>query len=56
LFTRILTDFERKKIKAFLKQDGEKNPPVRKIAMRARRDLPTIKADLDLLEALLRKY
>jgi hypothetical protein len=56
MFTRILTDLERRRINAYLRQDGEKEAPIRKIANRARNHVPTIKADLDLLEKLLQTY
>jgi hypothetical protein len=56
MFTRILTDLERRRINAYLRQDGEKEAPIRKIANRARNHVPRIKADLDLLEKLLQTY
>jgi hypothetical protein len=56
MFQRILTDLERKAIKAYLKADGEKESVVRALASRARRHLPTIKSDLELLEKLLATY
>jgi hypothetical protein len=56
MFTRILTDLERRRINNYLRQDGEKEAPIRKIANRARDHLPKIKADLELLEKLLQTY
>jgi hypothetical protein len=56
MFTRILTDLERRRINAYLRQDGEKEAPIRKIANRARNHLPKIKEDLELLERLLATY
>jgi predicted transcriptional regulator len=56
MFTRILTARERKLIHAYLSKDGERTSSVRQIAYRARRDLSTIKADIELLERLLRTY
>jgi hypothetical protein len=56
MFTRILTDFERKHIRAYLRQDGEKKIQVRKVVYGARKHLPTIRSDLELLEELLRAY
>jgi hypothetical protein len=56
MFTRILTDLERRRINAYLRQDGEKEAPIRKIANRARTNLPKIKTDLELLEKLLQTY
>ena len=56
MFTRILTEVERKHIAKYLKQDGAKEIYVRKIAYGARKNLPRIKADLELLERLLTTY
>ena len=56
MFTRILTDLERRRINAYLRQDGEKEAPIRKIANRARSHMPKIKEDLELLEKLLATY
>jgi DeoR/GlpR family transcriptional regulator of sugar metabolism len=56
MFTRILTDLERKRIKSYLKQDGEKEVLIRQLVSRARCQVPTIRSDLDLLEKLLKTY
>jgi hypothetical protein len=56
MFSRILTDIERKRIKSYLKADGEKDVNIRQLIMRSRRHVPTIKADLELLEKLLATY
>ena len=56
MFTRILTDLERKKIKTFLKDDGEKSVVVRSAASRCRKHLPQIKEDMALLEDFLASY
>lgn len=56
MFTRILTDVERKRIRAYLKNDGRKEAPLRMMAYRAKRSLPTIRSDLELLEKLLATY
>jgi hypothetical protein len=56
LFTRILTDVERRKIKGWLEKDGEKEVAVRKIAYLGKRHVPTIKSDLVLLERFLVSY
>jgi hypothetical protein len=56
MFTRILTTRERKLIHTYLSKDGERVSGVRQLAYRARRDLPTIRADIDLLERLLKTY
>lgn len=56
MFTRILTDVERRKIKAWLEKDGEREVAVRKIAYLGKRDLPRIKSDVILLEKFLVTY
>jgi hypothetical protein len=56
MFSRVLTAVERKKIKSYLAQDGEKGGHIRVIATRAKQFVPTIKSDLDLLEKLLETY
>ncbi len=56
MFSRILTDIERKRIKSYLKADGEKDVNIRQLIMRSRRHLPTIQSDLELLEKLLKTY
>jgi cellobiose-specific phosphotransferase system component IIA len=56
LFTRILTDLERRQAKAYIKQDGERTLNVRVLTIRARRHLSTIEADLALLKELLATY
>ena len=56
MFTRILTDLERRRISAYLRQDGAKEAAIRKIANRARTYSPRIREDLDLLTKLLAVY
>jgi predicted HAD superfamily phosphohydrolase len=56
MFTRILTDLERRRINSFLRQDGVKEAAIRKIANRARTHLPKIREDLELLQRLLEAY
>ena len=56
MFTRILTDLERRRIKAYLKQDGERDLPIRKIVNRGKTYLPQIEADLALVKELLTAY
>jgi hypothetical protein len=53
---KILTELERKKIRAYLKADGEKDVHVRQLAFLARRSLSQIKSDLELLERLVQAY
>jgi hypothetical protein len=56
LFTRILTDLERHQAKAYIKQDGERTVNVRVLTIRARRYLPKIKEDIELLQQVLETY
>jgi hypothetical protein len=56
MFSRILTEIERKRIKNYLKQDGERDVNIRQLVMRSRRHLSTIKQDLMLLEKLVSAY
>jgi len=56
MFTRILTDLERKRIYSYLKADGEKDINIRQLTMRCRRHLSQIKKDVEVLERLMRTY
>jgi hypothetical protein len=53
---KILTDLERRKIRAYLKADGEKDVYIRQVIFRGKRCLPRIKEDLELLERLVQVY
>ena len=53
---RILSPLEERQIKTFLKADGEKDVNMRVLAHLAKKNLPGIKADLQLLENLLQAY
>ena len=54
--TRILTDYERKYVMRYLQKDGEKVIQVRKVVSGAKKHLPKIKEDLELIERLLEAY
>ena len=56
LFTRILTDLERRQAKTYLKQNGEKTVNIQVLVTRARKHLPQIRADVDLLEKVRETY
>jgi hypothetical protein len=56
MFTRMLTDLERRRIKAYLKQDGERQSSVRKIVSRGKAFLPQIESDIALVKELLAAY
>jgi len=56
VFTRVLTDLERRQAKDFLKHNGAKTPNVQVIVSRARKYLPTINTDVQLLERLIQTY
>jgi len=53
---RILSALEERQIRAFLKQDGEKDVNMRVLAHLAKKNLPQIRKDLELLERLLETY
>ena len=54
--TRILTDYERKHVVRYLQKGGRKVIQVRKVVSGARKHLPKIKEDLELLDKLLEAY
>jgi hypothetical protein len=56
MFSRILTDLERRRIKTYLKQDGERDDPIRKLVNRGKTYLPQIETDLALVKELLGSY
>jgi hypothetical protein len=56
MFTRILTEFERKQIRAYLKRDGTKDVVIRMLVSRYRRDKQTIFDDIELLDRLVSTY
>lgn len=56
MFSRIITDVEKRRIQKYFKADGEKDVNIRQLVMRSRRHLPKIRADLELLEKLLETY
>jgi len=56
MFTRILTALERRRIKTYLMQDGERDVPIRKLVNRGKTFLPQIESDLVLVKGLLERY
>jgi hypothetical protein len=56
MFTRILTDLERRRIREYLKADGERDKDIQNLVYRMRKYVPIIRQDIDLLEKLARKY
>jgi hypothetical protein len=56
MFTRILTELERKEAKAYIKADGAKVTNIRVMIMRYKRDKRQILDDLKLLDQLLATY
>ena len=56
MFTHLLTDLERKRIRAFIKADGEKGSAMRGLATRGRQYLPRIEEDLRLIHEFLQHY
>lgn len=56
MFSRLLTDLERRQAKAYLKQDGERTLNIQVLVTRARKYMPQIRSDLELLEKVLAVY
>jgi len=56
MFTRVLTDLERRQVKDFLKHNGRRTPAIQVIVCRARKYLPSINTDVQLLERLIQAY
>ena len=56
MFTRILTQKERKRIQAYIRSDGERSSAIRTIVTRGKQFLPRIEADLALVKQLLNAY
>jgi hypothetical protein len=56
MYTRVLTDLERRRINEFLKQDGTRDVVIRSLISRSRRHVGRIEADLLLLRQLGRRY
>jgi hypothetical protein len=56
MFTRVLTDLERRQAKDFLKHNGGRTPSIQVIVSRARKYLPSINSDVQLLERVIQTY
>jgi hypothetical protein len=56
MHTSILSELERKRIRAFTKADGEKSSAMRGLATRSRQSLAKIEEDLALIREFLRHY
>ena len=56
MFTRILTNLERQRIRGFLREDGRRDVVIRSLVSRSKRHLGQIEADLKLLYQLTEKY
>jgi uncharacterized membrane protein len=56
VYTRILTEDERRKIRSYLRTNGKKDATIRKIASRARQYRGQIMLDFQLLEDLVARY
>ena len=56
MYTRILTDLERRRVKKYLNEDGRRDALIRKLVLRKRAYEPKIRADLALLDELVKKY
>ena len=55
MFTRVLTDLERRRIEVFLK-NGKRDQAIRNLVHRTRKHLDQIKCDVALLEKLAARY
>jgi hypothetical protein len=56
LFTRILTDLERERVKEFLRENGRRGVVIRSLMSRTNKHIGKIEADLELLHKLAEKY
>ncbi|MCJ7505583.1 hypothetical protein MUP05_03805 [Candidatus Bathyarchaeota archaeon] len=56
MFTRILTEKERRHMRAFIKADGEKATFMTVLATRCRKHVPQIRKDLALIEEFMTHY
>ena len=56
MYTRILTDHERRRAKKYLDEDGKRDDLVRKLVYRKKQFDARIRADLALLDELAKKY
>ena len=56
MFTRILTDKERKRIQAYLRADGERTSAIRTILTRGKQFLPRIEQDIVMIRELMERY
>jgi hypothetical protein len=56
VYSRVLTQVEREKIRFYLKADGERDATIRMFVSRARRYRPQLEADLRLLDRLVARY
>jgi len=52
----VLTDLERRRIRSYMKTNGERTPALRGLATRCRQYLPTIREDLALIEEFVKHY
>jgi hypothetical protein len=56
MYSRILTDVERRIIRTYLKTNGKRDSTIRVFVSRARRYRVQIRTDLRLLEDLVARY
>jgi hypothetical protein len=56
LYSRILTETERQKIRDYLEADGKRDSTIRSFVSRARRNRKQLKLDLRLIERLVARY
>ena len=56
MYARVLTDFERRKVRTYIGKDGEMPLTVDMLVKKTRKHLPKIRRDFVLLEKLLATY
>jgi hypothetical protein len=56
MYPRILTEHERRKIKGFMRANGERDPLIRSLISRTRKYERRIQDDLALLQLFKKKY
>jgi len=52
----VLSELERRRIRAFLRADGERTSAIRGLATRCKQNLARIEEDLTLMKQLLERY
>ena len=56
MFSRLLTDLERRQARTYVKQNEERTLNIQVLVSRAKKYMPQIRSDLELLEKVLAAY